>query len=855
MSCANPSSFRSLHQSTPSVLAPFLSSFPSAIPSTVYKALDAVNPFLRTVTSFNPSFPRQIALSVALTLHLSGDVSSVSLSLSQGGIDTTRGLLNIPDEAGYRAFDVFYYLLTSASTPAEREFLSLKSPSTYSLLNRSGTYDPPSYLPTADDAAAADDFRQALKDIGIKGAAHRNFISTLAGLLKLGNTLDYNLDSDALEELCEDVSGLLGMDPEVLMDGCSTEDRLTLVGGLYESLVDWVISKANEAISAQMARIREGDESLDGHRSRADGSSNGDTVCITVIEVPDPTLGKALCMRSIFDDTQGINAEMLSDGVEVTPAGSSIMKEMQQAVSEVAPDLGIMTGPEGRDRQHDLEKREVILEKIAYATEEDSFLRRLLFPIAGEGINLGRAGRCDLPALLSSSRIWYHLSLHPTDDTPASLAALPSINSAWSAGTVSRQLRSWRLPEWANRRYRNLDYTADFDIDEFVQRYSPLGCKDGKDGIETWMLERGWSNGEVHVGRERVWVREAAWWEAESMLDLKPDVFQDINNPFNSGFDTGYSANGSGFFPAPLPDQSINGSQDQLAHSRNFSQGNLSQVNMNQNLNVAPSIAPSAMRKVSAAGDYGLGNRGDTYKGDMFYNEAGVFTDVVDPELAHMNKIETKEVEPGRRLWVFFVWMVTFWIPSPALRYIGQMKRPDVRMAWREKVVIVMIIALINAAIVFWIIFFGHLLCPNMYKAWNSKEVSFHTGNNDFWVSVRGKVYDISDFWREQHSDSIIKTTASNMQPLAGFNMDEYFVPPLYLACRGLGIEKTTRLLANNTPTNPEAVHTSGFYALDPSSVLHEPQWVLGYFSAENQGILSWTACVRHFLYQEGRQR
>ena len=101
------------------------------------------------------------------TLTLSGDLTAAALALSTSGIDTAAGLLKVPTEAGYRAFDVFYYLLTSASTPAEREFLGLKSLSEYTLLRRSGTVDPPSYLPAADDAAAAEDFRRALRAIGI----------------------------------------------------------------------------------------------------------------------------------------------------------------------------------------------------------------------------------------------------------------------------------------------------------------------------------------------------------------------------------------------------------------------------------------------------------------------------------------------------------------------------------------------------------------------------------------------------------------------------------------------------------------------------------------------------------------
>jgi chitin synthase len=817
---------RSLHQSTPSVLGPFLSSLPLSIPTSVFLALDAIQPFLRCVTPYNPSTPRQAALGVTLTLNLAGNLTAASLALSQGGIDTVKGFLNIPAEPGHRAFDVFYYLLTSASTPAEREFLGLKSAANYSLLTRSGTYDPPSYLPTADDAAAADDFRSALKEIGIKGSAHRNFISTLAGLLKLGNTLDYGVDVEALEEVCEDVSGLLGLEPEILAHQCSTEDRSTLVGGLYEALVDWVISKANEAIAIQMARARDGD-GFDGARTPV-SDGNGDTVCITVVDIPNSGLGKALAMRGVFDDSCGINAEMTADGVDVTAAGSSVLREMQNAVAEVAPDLGIMSGPTGRQRQHELERREIILEKVGHAAEEDGFLKKLLFPVAGEGINLGRAGRLDLPNMISSSRVWYHLSIHPTDDSPASLAALPSVTSAWSAGTVSRQLRAWRLPEWANRRNKHLDFTADFDLEEFVQRYSALGCKDGRDGIESWVLERGWSNGEVVVGKERVWMRETAWWEAESMLDLKP-----MDNVFGmapmmpTNMESGYSVAGSGYFPPAMLDAGTpNGSRDHLIHQRNMSQGSFGQMTMNNNPRVAPSIAPTAMRNVSA-GDYGLGLKGDTHYGQVYYNNEGDFTGNMDPETANGKKIETKQITRGRRIWVAIVWALTFWIPSPLLRYVGRMKRPDVRMAWREKVVLVFIIFLFNAAIVFWIIWFGRLLCPNNDKAWSQTEVSTHQGETDFWVSIHGRVYDISPFWKRQHSDTVIKTTRENMEIFAGQNLNPYFIAPLPLSCPGLGIAETTQLQLNNSVNNDLVIgaHTSGFYALDPTSKLHDPNW------------------------------
>lgn len=814
-------SSRSLHESAPSLLGPFLESLPVAIPAVLPKALEAIRPFLRCVTPYNPSASRQSGLGVTLNLNLNGNLAGASLALSQGGIDTNKGLLNIPAESGYRAFDVFYYLLTSASTPAEREFLGLKPASTYSLLARSGTYDPPSYLPTADDAASADDFRAALKEIGIKGSSHRNLISTLAGLLKLGDTLDYGLDSDELEDMIEDVSGLLGVDPEILAKQCSSQDRQTFVGGLYESLVDWVISRANEAIAAQMSGTREGSDSDDG-----------DTVCITVVEVPDPTLGKAMALKGIFDDTQGINQEMILDGVEVTSAGSSVLREMQNAISEVGPDLGIMSGPAGRDRQHDLERREVVLEKVAHASDDDGFLKTLLFPVPGEGINLGRSGRLDLPVLLNSSRVWYHLSVHPTDDSPSTLATLPSITSAWSAGTVSRQLRAWRLPEWANRRNKHLDFTSDFDFEEFSQRYSVLGCRDGRDGIESWILERGWSNGEVVVGKERIWMRENAWWEAESMLDLKPmgAPMPAMSNimPMQT-MESGYSAGGgSGYFPAGL-DASPNGSRDHLvSHQRSPSHGNMSQITLGQNR--AHSVAQSGMRNVHN-GDYGLGAKGDTYQADVYYSHDGEYLGNVDPELADGKTVETKTTTKRRRIWVAIVWSLTFWIPSFLLRHIGRMKRPDVRMAWREKIAICMFIALMNGIVVFWIIGFGRVLCPNYDKAWNRGEISHHRGDDDFWVSIHGKVYDISKFWKLQHSDTNIKTTRDFMEPLAGLDLSPYFPIPFSLSCRGLGIDESRLTFQPNiTVENGHAMHKSGAKAEHPKSALAKDDWYTAQF-------------------------
>ena len=780
--------------------------------------MNVLRPFTHSVSPANHSTPQHSALGVALTLTLEGHLTAASLSLSQSGINTSKGLTNVPSQTGYRAFDVFYYLLTSASTAAEREFLGLKPAAEYSLLAKSGTYGPPSYLPTADDSAAAEDFRNALKEIGIRGSAHRNLISVLIGILKLGDSLSFALDSDALEEVCEDIGGLLGLEPDVLTHKCSTGERETLIGGLYEAVVDWVISKANEAIAAEVLAIKNADNSSDGART-PNTEDDQDTVCITVLEVADVAVAKAAAMRGVFDDSQGINAEMKEDGVEVLPAGSSVLREMENAVTEAGPHLGVMTGPIGREMEHERDRKAAVLEKVGREGEEDGFLQTLLFPIQGEGIVLGQSARTDLPALLGCSRVWYHLSIHPTDDAPASLLSLTSATSAWSAAAVSRQLRTWRLPEWANRRNKHLDFTADFDHDEFYQHYAPLGCKDGVDGIESWILERGWTNGGVIVGRERIWMRESAWWEAESMLDVvaaqQPGNLGMLGNLLGAGaMNSVYNVedpNASGFFN---PSGEL--------HHQDSREGFLTPAPA-KSVFGAQSRAPT--RAVSG-GDYGLGRKGDLRAGETYYTtEMGEFVSNLDPELGEPKAIVTGTVTFGRRVWVGIVWALTFWIPSFMLRYIGRMKRPDVRFAWREKLVLVWIIFMINAIIVFYIVAFGRLLCPNFDKVWDAKNVGTHQGDNDFYVSIHGSVYDISNFWKQDHGKGVNREV---MEDLRGRNLDMYFVPPLYRACPGVVTKDYVYLEPNDTSMyqwNPSAQHVSGKRQADTTIGLHEENW------------------------------
>ncbi|KAK6346733.1 hypothetical protein TWF696_006845 [Orbilia brochopaga] len=786
---------------TTGALSPLLASFPRQ-PTILINTLNTIRPFLNALSPMAPQTPLHNGLVVTHHISLDGDPVSCSIALTPEGIDTARGLTEIPAQVGYRGFDVFYYLLSSASSPQEREYLSLESPDKYKLLRRSGTYFPPAWHPTADDAAGAEDFRQGLREIGIKGSLLRGVLSVLAGLLKLGNATSVLTSDEEVEEICEDVAGLLGVSPQVLIE-LGPEDREKFIGTAYEALVHWVINKANASMEAQ----------FNAKKESTGGSNNGDTVAISLVEIPAEAQAKALSMRIVFDDEMGINAEMKDDGLDVTPVNSAVLREMKQAIQDFEGDM-----LRKREKEYEKDRRDGLIEKVGREVEAEGFLKQILLP-EENGLKFEKL---DIMSVLSTSRTWFHLSVAPSDGQTAAAPNDRSMSltaqAGWSAATVSRQIRAWRLVEWANRRNKHLDFTADFDFDEIYQRYHTLGCLSGRDGVETWVIEKSWSNGEAVVGKERVWLSETAWWQVESMLDMQPGMGMGVGmmgaGPFaeTPGAFNALSRNNSGFFP-PM------GAGGVLA--RGESRDNLLNSSASQ-LDVTPTTG-LINRPMSMAPPRAVGAAVDEKGLDDVYNPEIL----KDEELAKKTKVEKAPRTLGRRAWVAFVWALTFLIPSFLLRYIGRMRRPDVRFAWREKLVLFFLVMLANAGLTFYIIGLADIICPEMKVTWNQKEVSYHTDDNDFWVSVNGSVYDISKFWRIDHSDTDTPVLSSTMKEIAGFDLTPYFQPPLTVACPEVVTDESVYLRPNDTNTiqYPTVEHLIGNRQPDSRSALHDMNW------------------------------
>ncbi|KAH8550239.1 chitin synthase [Umbelopsis sp. PMI_123] len=145
-------------------------------------------------------------------------------------------------------------------------------------------------------------------------------------------------------------------------------------------------------------------------------------------------------------------------------------------------------------------------------------------------------------------------------------------------------------------------------------------------------------------------------------------------------------------------------------------------------------------------------------------------------------KAPTIKLSRSRKLWLMITWAVTWWIPTVFLDWIGRMKRPDIRMAWREKFTLCSLILLLSAAMVWFIAFFSHTICP-VKHIYSQYELQSKTSRIDGIVSIRGEVFDLAKFAPRHWASDIIPNMA--LTQYAGQDISHLFPVQVSSLCDG----------------------------------------------------------------------
>jgi len=417
---------------------------------------------------------------------------------------------------------------------------------------------------------------------------------------------------------------------------------------------------------------------------------------------------------------------------------------------------------------------------------------------------------------------WFVSCIRPNDSGSA---------NSFDKRRVKAQIRSLLLPDIVARRQK--EFTVDFDQAEFCERYVPTMRGTEADRIGQCAQANGWTEGFDYIlGHRSIWLTYVAWKLVEDILreaerearkvskgddveSVVPDDVTEYSHPdsghqplpityYGDGEDRGLLSRSAGYQnPHSLDpgENSPNNGRNPFADNPTSSHGGWESEYDKE----APPPTPDASGNVD---------------GGMIVKEA-------------TNAVEEVPTSRTRRFWLWAVMACTFWIPGFCLRKVGRMKRPDVRLAWREKFTIFWLIFLLNALIIFYIVFFGRLLCPDYDKAWNIDQVARHTGETDRYVAIQGSVYDVTDFINGDHSD--ISGQPSNGQTtldvLPGKDLSYYFPVPLTLGCPDLVSEPTLELTYKNFSLDIQnAVHRSGSLAASPTSRLAQSDWYTAVF-------------------------
>lgn len=754
------------HESSFSLMQSALQAFPG-IDSRVLPAWTVLQPFLTAMTPENLNMRMHNGVSFAFSLSSDGGIvkSRVNLAVDDPLV-TFDPLINLSTKPGNRAFDVFYHFYFSQSEDSEWEdLISLKSDiSKYDLLNKSGTYHLPSWVTFADDYTLAKDWADAVSQIFPKKFC-RSLMFALSGILLMGN---YETSMDDFVE----GATLVGLDA----DKASQYTPQDLISVTYKSLLYSVETMINRYLA---------------NLSRAATGSESDVVCavVTLAELTNSPSHRHYVLRGVFDNQYALNAEMVQNGIDLPSTPGNVTKAIQKLNSS--------------SKSHMLKMLPISDVKALLADGS----------IADWYKDVDDVNGFDLSELMLSNRLWNVLGV-ATGNTTESIC-LPD---QWSSNLVSSQIRDTFVTEWAARS-KLVNYTADYDNVDFISTFSQLLPPEPTNAtVAQWAGEH-FTASQFFQGYNRVYLDERTWMALENQLvnihsyGITPQPWAEPPMAVSS-------------FTAPQPHMQ-SGDLLSSAHSTQAPKS-LAPSDPSAHLH-----QPGTAREVPSQVHQALEE--NYLDGDSDDEEVRLSDDNLEDEQLLQ---DVKEADDGqhlevtsqsrtRKVWIAFVWLVTFWIPSPLLTWIGGMDRRDVRLAWREKITIFFLIVLFNGGIIFYMIILGRLICPDYDKVWNHKQLSYHQGNKDFYVGIHGNVYDITKFYSLQHSDNGIRTSSSIMLPVAGQDISDYFPPPLNIACPSLVSDSNFELMYNTTRSPySEMLHKSGPDLVpDNTTALHKITW------------------------------
>lgn len=375
------------------------------------------------------------------------------------------------------------------------------------------------------------------------------------------------------------------------------------------------------------------------------------------------------------------------------------------------------------------------------------------------------------------------------------------IANQFDSKCVRAQMQTFGIAE-ISQRLRNADFSLFLPFGEFLglaeNESSFIGSE--REKAETLLGEKKWPGNEARIGTTGVFLSERCW----------ASIAKTSEKGFVGGryFDTDVDSEFADETPG-------------LQH--NFADSN---DDLNKGLSPGAYIYGDET-KGGYLGAKELDMRSDA--GASAFNSGDMFRNLETREQMAEKGNEKKLVEVddvvtsgSRKRWLFVVYLMTFYLPDFLVKWVGRMKRPDIRKAWREKLAINLLIWLSCLFVIFFIVVFPQLICPTQH-VYSAAELSSHDGKkgHSSWTAIRGEVYDLGAFIPTHYPGiELIKTDQFNKY--AGVDATPLFPVQVSALCNGKtgkGVDES--VLLDYKPTNVSGSITA-ISKTDTNAVYHD---------------------------------
>jgi chitin synthase len=285
-----------------------------------------------------------------------------------------------------------------------------------------------------------------------------------------------------------------------------------------------------------------------------------------------------------------------------------------------------------------------------------------------------------------------------------------NVSDQFDSGTIGDQVDRYSLANLAQR--KEIEYTVCYQHDEFVGRYlqilEPMGIDPNRTAAQICEAAAnifGWGPEHIALGHQFCYLSDEVW------RDLEDHLRATERENMHRGFEDG----GLG---APKPGFMNDDAQSFYSDDDNIGDDQQSVMDAD------PALASQE---------------------DILLTRAENNLKVIEEE-----EEEEEDDKPpktrARKAWVCCTWSLTWWIPSFLLSCCGRMKNRDIRMAWREKVALCLIIFLMCASMILFICGINYLVCPKRNIMAPSEVTDAYNLDkaNKAYTYVYGRVYNIN---------------------------------------------------------------------------------------------------------------